>query len=116
MAKLKTEDNQKHILTAPISIVVCVDMNKSPKRYIEDGVTATQNILLIAHDLGLGSVYVTGFNPLDESITEKIRNILSIPKNVIPITILPIGYIDDAEKLKNKKPLNLNNIIHYNRW
>ncbi|MBW2647977.1 MAG: nitroreductase family protein [Deltaproteobacteria bacterium] len=59
LARLKEEGNQQHILTAPISIVVCVDINKSPGRWIEDGVTATENILLGAHDIGLGSVYVT---------------------------------------------------------
>ena len=48
LANLKEEDNRQHILTAPISIVVCVDMDKSPSRYIEDGVTATQNVLLAA--------------------------------------------------------------------
>ena len=44
LANLKEEDNRAHILTAPVSIVVCVDTDKSPSRWIEDGVTAVENI------------------------------------------------------------------------
>ena len=116
IAKLKSEDNQQHILTAPVLIVVCVDTEKSPSRYIEDGVTATQNILLAVHDLGLGSVYVTGCNPSKPSVADEVRDILSIPKNIMPITILPIGYINPSEKLEEKKLINLKNIMHFDKW
>jgi nitroreductase len=110
LSKLKEEDNQKHILTAPISIIVCVDTDKSPSRYCEDGVTATENILLAAHDLGLGSVYVTGFKQSKPEIAETIRNILNLPKNIIPITILPVGYPDPKEKLDKKTLVDINKI------
>ena len=116
LAKLKTEDNQQHIMTAPVVIIICVDIEKSPSRYIEDGVTATQNILLAVHDLGLGSVYVTGYNPSDPSVAQEVRNILSIPENIMPITILPIGYIDPSEKLDEKNLADLNNVIHVDKW
>jgi nitroreductase len=116
LAKLKEEENQQHILTAPVTIIVCVDIEKSPSRYIEDGVTATQNILLAVHDLGLGSVYVTGCNPSKTEIADEVRNILSIPKNIMPITILPIGYIDPSKKLEEKNLVDLNSIEHYDKW
>ena len=73
LAELKDEGNQDHILTSPVSIVVCVDKDKSPTRWIEDGVAATENILLAAHDLGLGAVYVTGFKASKPEIEEQIR-------------------------------------------
>ncbi len=82
LAELKDEDNQNHMLTAPISIVVCVDTEKSPTRFVEDGVTATENMLLAAHDLGIGSVYVTGCKPSKPEIAEKIRKILNLPENI----------------------------------
>lgn len=116
LSKLKEEGNKQHILTAPISIVVCVDIEKSPSRYIEDGVTATQNILLAAHDLGLGSVYITGFKPSDSKIADKIRSILHLPRTIMPVTILPIGYPDPSEKLESKCSLNIKDIIHHGRW
>jgi nitroreductase len=116
LAVLKSEDNQQHVLTAPITIIVCVDTDKSPSRYIEDGVTATQNILLAVHDLGLGSVYITGCNLSKPSIADEVRDILSIPKNIIPITILPIGYIDPSEESHEKDLIKLNDIVHFNKW
>jgi len=116
LARLKEEGNQQHILTAPISIVVCVDINKSPGRWIEDGVTATENILLGAHDIGLGSVYVTGFKASKPEVAEEIRSILNLPENIMPITILPIGYPDDSEKLEKKELVDVNKIIHHEKW
>ena len=116
LAESKEEDNRQHILTAPISIVVCVDTKKSPSRYIEDGVCATENILFAVHDLGLGSVYVTGCKPSKPEIAEKIRKILSLPEKIMPITILPIGYPNPSEKLDDKFLLNLKNVVHYEEW
>ncbi len=116
LGDLKGERNQQHIFTAPVSIVVCIDTNKSSTRYIEDGVTATQNILLTAHNLGLGSVYVTGCNPSDPKVAEEIRNILNIPDHIMPITILPVGYPNQKEKLEDKDLVNIKDIVHYNRW
>lgn len=116
LAELKEDDNKKHILTAPVLIIVCVDAEKSPSRYIEDGVTAAQNILLASHDLGLGAVYVTSFKPSDIETAEKIRNILNLPRNIIPSAILPIGYRDNSENPKEKTLLNLKDIIHYDKW
>lgn len=113
LGELKGEDNQQHILTAPILIIVCIDKEKSPTRFIEDGVTATQNILLSAHDLGLGGVYVTGHNPAEPEITNKINEIINLPKNKIPITIIPIGYPDPSEEIEEKNLPSLRDITEY---
>lgn len=116
LCRLKDEDNQQHIRTAPLSIVVCVDKEKSPTRFVEDGVTATQNILLAAHALGLGAVYVTGFKPSKPEIEESIREILNLPKNIIPITILPVGCINNSEKLDEKSSRKVEDTLHFNKW
>lgn len=116
LAESKSEENHQPILTAPVTIVVCVNTDKSPSRYIEDGVSATQNILLAVHNFGLGSVYITGSNPSKPEKTKKIREILSLPENIIPITILPIGYIDSSEKLDKKNLVSLKDVKHLNKW
>ncbi len=116
LAKLKSEDNQQHILTAPVTIVVCVNTEKSPSRFLEDGVTATQNILLAAHDLGISSVYITGCNPSKPEVAREVREILSLPENIMPVTILPVGYPDPSEKLDDKSLLDANEVIHYDKW
>lgn len=116
LAKLKSADNHKHILSAPVVIVVCVDTEKSPKKYIEDGVTASENILLAVHALGLGSVYLSGYNFQDRKLDGEIRNILSLPENIIPVTILPIGYADPSEKLSEKNLVDLEDVKHGEKW
>lgn len=116
LAYLKTEHNQKHILTAPVSIIVCVDKEKSPSRWIEDGITATENILLASHDLELGAVYISGFSPSDEEVTKKLKQVLQLPENIIPIVIIPIGYPNPEEKLEEKNLIELNKILHFDKW
>jgi len=116
LSDLKSEDNKKHILTAPVTIVVCVDTEKSSSRYIEDGVSATQNILLAAHALGIGSVYVTGCKASRPEVAEKIRDILLLPKNIMPITILPIGYPDSDEVVEDKKLVDLSEVVHQEEY
>lgn len=113
---LKDEDNQQHIKTAPLSIVVCVDKEKSPTRFVEDGVTATQNLLLAAHALGLGAVYVTGFKPSKPEVEENIRKILDPPKNIVPISIIPVGYADNSEKLDSKTLRKPKDVMHADKW
>ena len=116
LGDLKGEGNQEHILTAPVCIVVCVDVEKSPTRFVEDGVVATENILLAVHDLGLGSVYVTGFNPSKPEIAEQIKSILGIPENILPVSILPIGYADEYEELHGKEIIDVDKITHSDKW
>lgn len=116
LANIKEEDNREHILTAPICIMVCIDKEKSPSRYIEDGVCATENMLLSAHDLSLGSVYVTGSKLSEPERAEKIRKLLNIPQNIEPITILPVGYPDPSEKLKKKDLIDKKERIHLEKW
>ena len=103
LATQKSENNQEHILSAPVSIVVCVDTDKSPNSWAEDGVCATMNILLAAHDMGLGSVYVSGFSRTDEVVAKDMQKTLKLSENIMPITILPIGYPDKKEILENKE-------------
>jgi nitroreductase len=116
LAELKKLDGYKHILTAPVSIVVCVDIEKSPSRFIEDGVTAIQNMLLAIHELGLGSVYLSASKLSVPENAQKVREILSLSKRIIPIAILPIGYFDPSEILDEKNLINLNSIIHHDNW
>lgn len=116
LAELKDPNNQGHILTASVIMVVGVDTIKSPSRWIEDGVTVALSILLTAHDLGLGAVYVTGFKLTEPEIAEKIRAILKLPNNITPINLIPLGYKDPTEELMVKELVDLKEIVHYEQW
>jgi len=87
--------NQRHIRESPVVIVVGYDMQEMYSAYRERGVTlyaiqdaaaATQNMLLRAYDLGLGTCWVGAF---DEN---EVSRILDLPKYVRPVAIVTVGY------------------------
>jgi nitroreductase len=91
---------------APVVVVVCVDKERSFNRGVENAVLATANIMLGAYRRGLGSVYMSAYRRDDPSISEEIRQILGIPQNVDPITIVPLGYPDETPKPKTVRLLD----------
>ena len=101
----KEEDKQKlktvtkYTFDAPMFFLVCCDKNKAWKHRTEeiysteiDGSIVATNIILEAHDLGLGSVFVRSFQ------TEKLKELFKLPENMIPILLLPIGYPKEDTK------------------
>jgi len=105
-AKAYTSD---WILTAPVFIVVCADIQKSESRYgergrnlycIQDTAAAIQNILLCAADLGLGSCWCGAFN--ESAVSE----ILNLPKDMRPVAIIPLGYAAADNPKPKRRPIN----------
>lgn len=105
--------NQKYVKDAPIVIVVCGIPEKSAIKYgergrtlyyIQDTAAMTQNILLAAHALGYGAVWVGAF---DEN---KVRQILSLPEGTRPMAIIPIGKAREFSSKTPREPLS--SIIH----
>lgn len=78
--------------SARAAILVCADptAEKYKDRWPEDCSAATQNILLAAHALGLGAVWV-GVHPTPERV-ERTRALLNIPEHIIPLALVPVGY------------------------
>ena len=80
---------------APCAIVVCGDL-QSVKRplterfWIQDCSAASQNLLLAATSLGLGSVWC-GVHPINQ-IEKAVRKALDIPQGVIPLNVIFVGY------------------------
>lgn len=95
------------------AIVVCGDIpaQKSEKYWVQDCSAAAQNMLLMATELGLGSVWL-GVYP-DEERVKALKVLLDLPENVMPLCILPIGY-----PAETKKPVDRfdTSKIHRNRW
>ena len=74
---------------APLAIAVVVDRLRTACP-VQDGTTAAYAIWLAAHDLGLGVCWI---NP---NIPGGIKKILGIPFTKKLITVLAIGYPDEA--------------------
>lgn len=99
---------------APLAIVVCgrIDAETgSPGYWVVDCSAAVQNILLAAHALGLGAVWL-GVYPRPER-QGAIREFLQLPDNVVPHSVISIGY--PAEK---KEPSHRfkEERVHFEAW
>lgn len=98
---------------AKVAIAVCADLNlqRYEGYWVQDCSAATQNMLLMADELGLGSVWL-GVYPTEERVIG-MKKLLNLPDNIIPFSILPIGY--PGEK---KEPVDRfdKSRIHWNIW
>ncbi len=97
----------------PIAIVVCADLllEKTEGFWIQDCSAATENMLLEATCLGLGSVWL-GIYPREKRV-EGVQKIFSLPSNVVPLSIVVLGYSLESPKKENRYDTNK---IHYNKW
>jgi len=100
---------------AGAAIVVCALPEKAYGQRRElaiiDSTLAGENILLAVEALGLGATWTAAY-PYEDRMTA-VRESLGIPENVIPLTVIPIGYPAGDDKPKNKyKPEN----IHWEKW
>ena len=94
------------IQAAPVVVVICVDLNVSHDRAIENGVLAAANIMLAAHARGLGTVYMSAYRQDEPAVSAAIQRLLGLPPHIAPISILPMGYPDEAPGPKAMKPLD----------
>jgi nitroreductase len=101
------------IKEAPLAVVVCGDLQleKGKGVWVQDCSAATENLLLAAHAMGLGAVWL-GVYPIEERVNG-LRAILALPSHIIPLCIIVVGH--PAEK---KPPANRFNPerVHQNKW
>ena len=70
----KLKDCTNGHFNAPLAIIVCYDNTVSWKREYDDA------------DIGLGTTWIAHFDPA------KVRAAYTLPDNIIPVAIFPIGY------------------------
>lgn len=89
------------LLKAPLAILVCGDprLEKYEGFWVQDCSAASQNILLAAHDLGLGAVWL-GLHPIQERV-DGMRELVHLPEIVVPLSLIAVGYPDEAKGSKN---------------
>jgi nitroreductase len=99
--------------SAPLAILVCGDSSclKSPYFWPQDCAAATQNILLAARALGLGTVWM-GVYP-KEPLIDGMRTLFGMPEQIIPFSLIAVGY--PAEEKPRPDRFDEQR-IHYDRW
>jgi nitroreductase len=90
---------------APAAIVVCGNTSffKHPmasKFWVQDCSAATENILLAAVGLELGTVWL-GVHPI-HVFSKRISKILSLPDNVKPLNVIYVGYPAEEKQARTQ--------------
>ncbi|MBL7169745.1 MAG: nitroreductase family protein [Candidatus Aenigmarchaeota archaeon] len=87
--------HQAHVRDAPVVIVVLANEEKIGYRFkergkqvyaIQDTAACIQNMLLVAHDLGLGACWVGAF---DE---DEVRDVTLAPNHCRPVGLITLGF------------------------
>jgi nitroreductase len=101
----------KMLHEAPLCISVCGDESVSQRFWEQDCSAATQNILLAAAALGLGSVWC-GVYPSEDRV-RVISEILVIEGSFKPLNLIAIGY--PAEEKEPRTQYDESR-VHRERW
>ncbi|NAW64263.1 oxygen-insensitive NADPH nitroreductase [Photobacterium halotolerans] len=116
--------DQPYVASAAEFLVFCVDFHRHLQIHPEaqlgfteqtligavDAALMAQNCLLAAESLGLGGVYIGGIrnNPAE------VAALLDMPKHVMPVFGLCLGYPDQNPESKPRLPQSL--VIHQNSY
>ena len=126
-----TCDHQPFIASAPVVLIFCADCQKwydafshalcSPRTpgtgdlllAAADALIAAQNAVVAAESLGLGSCYIGDI--LERCETH--RELLSLPKYVVPAAMLVIGWPTEQQKGRTKpQRCSMEHIVHTNGY
>jgi len=94
---------------APLAIAVVIDPRGSTHP-VEDGAAATENMLLAAHALGLGTCWVGSYGSTYE---ERAKESLGIPRDRRLLSLIAVGY--PAESPRSTR-VALSQIVCYDRY
>lgn len=98
------------ILKAPIIICV-IHFNDVFLEAYQTSSAVTQNLLLMANELGLGALWLNS-----KGNTDKIKTILCIPHEYIVSNFILLGYYDKSKEKTPPKRKPLSELIMYDRF
>jgi len=111
--------NQPMVKQAPVVLTFCADFNRFNKWCLQrkanpgydnflsfftaaiDALLAAQNVCIAAEEKGLGICYLG----TTTYTADKIIEILKLPKGVVPVTTVVLGYPDETPELTDRLPL-----------
>jgi len=98
---------------AALAILVCGDLSRERHRgfWVQDCSAGTENLLLAAHALGLGAVWL-GIYPREERAAS-FRRLLGLPEHIVPLALVAIGH--PAEKKPPAARYNAER-VHNDGW
>ncbi len=101
---------------AALGILVCGDLDRAfkpaPDYWVVDGSIAAQNMILAAHALDIGSVWL-GTWPQENKIRAQ-QELFNLPEQIIPHSIIAFGY--PKEESTKEKLLYEADRVHFEKW
>lgn len=98
---------------APLAVLICAEpaREKIPGFWPQDCAAATENLLIAAHALGYGAVWI-GLHPVSDR-ERAVRNLLRLPLDLVPFALVAIGRPDETPSPDERRDPTR---IHYNEW
>ncbi|ODU57163.1 MAG: hypothetical protein ABT01_02650 [Clostridium sp. SCN 57-10] len=92
---------QTSVMEAPVSLVICATedsvMSCNQHRSSVDCSIAMSFVMLRACELGLGTCWLGHF------YADRVKDVLGLPGNYIPVAVTPLGYPAEAGRERNRK-------------
>jgi len=109
----EVQPSSKMLKEATLAIIVCGEpaLEFYPGYFVQDCAAATENILIAATDMGLGSVWL-GVYPRPEKV-QAISSVFNLQEGIVPFSIISIGYPGEIKEPSNRYDESK---IHYNKW
>lgn len=102
--------------TAKLGILICGDLERAfkgaPDYWVVDGSIAAQNMILAAHALGIGSVWLGTWPQTDRVKAQSA--LFGLPETQIPHSIIAFGYPE--EEITREKLIFEPDRVHYEVW
>lgn len=101
---------------APLVILVCGDLTKLVNEtdqlyWLEDTSAAMENMLIAAHGMGLGAVWL-GVYPRKDRVAF-ISELMNLPSHIVPMGMMAVGYPAEEGTIKDKWDTSL---VHQEKW
>lgn len=123
---LRDENTKKHlanvlrlsqgVVEAPVLIAVCADRRASETGDL-DAAAATQNLLVAATALGLGSAWVAGsVIPLWEEANQAFIRAVRAPEDIMFVSLVALGYPAEEVPAHTEQEVYEQHRVHFERW
>jgi nitroreductase len=98
---------------APMAVLIAGDkrIQKSEEYLVQDCAAATENMLLAAHALGLGAVWLAVY-PRQERM-QGIIDLFAIPDYIFPVSMIALGYPAEVKMQPERFDPGR---VHHNQW
>ncbi len=110
-AIMEVHPYSKMLAEAPLAIVVCGNTTVSEKFWQQDCAAATENILLAARALGLGTVWMGVYPDLQRAAG--ISKLFNIPEGFQPLSLIAVGHPAES---KGRVERYDESKVHKNGW